>query len=141
MNQVPHGSMVEITTELIGEGALLREMNQALKEAHAALLKRREDGQTGGACKISVEVTMGYDPDMRETVAITHCVTLKTPKNQSVTLVKEKAGRLLCQPSGSSTDIPEQQRLFDAQGRPIGLVDRRTGEVIDEQPVAGKIGG
>lgn len=140
MKGLPSGAMVEINTDLIGEGSLKREMDQAIKEAHAALVKRREAGQTGGACKISVEISIGYDPDMRETVEIKHVVTLKTPKNESVSLVKEKGGLLLCQPTGSSEDAPEQQRLFDGAGRPIGVLDKSTGELIEEQPVAGKIG-
>lgn len=136
---LPEGAMVEISTDLIDEGRLKLQIDEALREAHAALMRRREAGQTGGECKISVDISMGYDPDMRETVTLTHCVSLKTPKNQSVSLVKEKAGRLLCQPSGSSTDIPEQQRLFDAQGRSLGVLDLETGELTSESEVVGKI--
>lgn len=141
MKGLPSGAMVEINTDLIGEGDLKREMDRAIVEAHAALIHRRDkEGKTGGACKISVEIEIGYDKDMRDTVAIRHVVTLKTPKNQTVSLVKEKNGRLLCQRGGASKDAPEQQRLFDAAGRPIGAIDKNTGEVIEEQPVAGKIG-
>jgi hypothetical protein len=137
--KLPDGAMVEISTDLIDEGKLKIQMDEALREAHAAMLRRKEAGQTGGECKISVEISMGYDPDMRDMVTLTHCVTLKTPKNQSVSLVKEKAGRLLCQPSGSSSDVPEQQRLFDSNGRVIGVIDVQTGVLTDEPTVAGTI--
>ena len=140
MKTIPSGAMVEINTDLIDEGKLKREMDDAIREAHEALVKRRESKATGGACKVTVEIEIGYDPDMRDTVAIKYSVSLKTPKNQSVSLVKEKGGRLLCQPSGSNADAPEQQQLFDGAGRPIGKVDTRTGEVIEEDEVAGKIG-
>lgn len=140
---LPTGAMFELDVHLIDEGRLVRQINESLREAHRALLRRKDEGTTGGACKITVDISMGYDPDMRETVCITNSVTLKTPKNESVTLVKEKAGRLLCQPTGSSEDAPEQQRLFDAAGRAIGLFDPKTGEVLDqeESAVAGSIRG
>lgn len=138
---IPSGAMVEMTADLIGEGSMVREINQSLREAHAALGKRRDDfGKTDGACKITVEIEVGYDPEMRETVTIKHCVTLRTPKNAVLTLAKDKGGHLLCQPNGSSEDTPDQQRLFDGSGRPIGLVDRRTGELSEELPIAGKVG-
>lgn len=140
MSEIPPGTMIEVTTELIAEGRLLRQMNAAIREAHAALERRREEGVTSGACTITASISIGYDPDMRDTVAITHCVTLKTPKNEETSLAKAKAGVLMCQPTGADGGDPEQQRLFDAQGRPIGTLNPRTGEITDTSEVVGKVG-
>lgn len=136
---IPPGTMLEVNLDLIAEGRLVKQINQAIREAHTALERRKKDGVTSGACKIAVDIGIQYDPEIRDTIAITHCVTLRTPKNEETSLAKEKNGVLLCQPTGSGDDDPDQQRLFDASGRPVGTIDRRTGEIVEPKAVAGKI--
>jgi len=139
MPELAPGTMIEVTADLIAEGRMIRQINAAIREAFAALEERREDGQTTGACTITATIAIGYDPQLRDHVTLKHCVTLKTPKNEETSLVKAKGGVLLCQPTGADDSDPEQQRLFDAQGRPIGVLDPRTGEITDLDDVAGKI--
>lgn len=140
MPELAPGTMIEVTADLIAEGRMVKQINAALREAYLALERRREDGQTTGACTITASISLGYDPDMRDTIAITHCVTLKTPKNEETSLAKAKGGVLLCQPTGADESDPEQQRLFDAQGRPIGVLNPRTGEITEPDTVVGKVG-
>lgn len=67
-----------------------------------------------------------------EHVRLTHHVTTKTPKNERASLAKAVQGRLLVAPDGSRAESPDQQRLFDSLGRPIGLLDPLTGEIKQE---------
>jgi YD repeat-containing protein len=55
-------------------------------------------------------------------------------------MVKDAGGKLLCQPTGSNEDDPNQQLFYDARGRVIGGVDLQTGEQITTRDVVGKIG-
>lgn len=139
-NGLPADTYVELTTDLVGEGKLVEEMDAAIREAHTALRSRRERGETGGACTITATITLAYDPQFKEHVLIKHAVGLKTPKNEYSTMVKEKGEVLLCQPEGSNAETPDQLRLFDASGRPRGVLDKRTGEVTEAKDVAGRVG-
>jgi len=140
LESLPSGTMVELSTGLIGEGKFIEEIDRALAEAAAALVKRKSSGERSGSCKITATIDVGYDPDIEDHVTVVHCVVLKTPKNEKMTLVKEKGGRLLCDPSGSTASTPDQLRLFDRNGRPTGVLDTRTGELLEPPTTAGKIG-
>lgn len=129
--QVPADALVELTAELVGEGSLLREIDQALSEAAAALARRKLRGRIDGDCVVTATIRLGYDEEREDHVVVTHFVQLRTPRNEVVTSVVEKRGRLLCQPGGSGPDSPNQMRLFRPDGEPIGTVDRRTGELVD----------
>lgn len=137
---VPHGALVELTTDLIDEGHFLKELDAAIRHAHDALKQRHERGEIGGACTIQATVKIGYDKNSNDLIEIRTSVVTKTPKNERVSQVKEKGGVLLCQPSGSNDDTPDQQRLFDAQGRVMGAIDKKTGELIEEKAIAGRVG-
>jgi len=142
MDSVPHGAMVEVTADLIDEGKFMQELNLAIRQAHDALKARHARGERSGECVIQATVKIGYDKDIDAHLALKTSVVTKTPKNERVCLVKEQNGLMLCAPSGADSDTPDQQRLFDARGRAIGVLDKRTGEVVEEKAkaVAGKIG-
>jgi len=137
---LPADTFVELRTDLIGSGNLVVEMDDALREAHDALKRRRERGELGGDCTITATIKLGYDPDLKEHVKVVHCVTLKTPKNEMATIVKEKGDMLLCQLEGSTAETPDQLRLFDGRGRITGTLDRATGAVQEVNDVAGRVG-
>lgn len=132
-------AMVELTVDLIDEGKLIKEINRSIQEAAAALSTRKAAGKTGGVCKVNIEISLGYDKDMRDVVNVTNTVTLKTPKNEAHSMVKEINGHLLCQRDGSDAGDPDQQRLFSPRGTPLGTIDKKTGEVIPLGDVAGRI--
>ncbi len=138
---IPSGAMIELSLAEIGEGDLCRQANEAIAEAHAVLARRRDRGYSTGKFGITIQINLEYDPDMRETVAITHSVQTRSPKEETRTLAREKGGMLLVQPVGSTTDSPDQMRLFDATGKPMGVLDRATGEMLQEMDVAGKVVG
>jgi len=121
---LPADTYVEITVERVAEGQFCEEITAALREAHAALAKRRDRGELGGECVLTATVRIGYDPALKEHVRLVHAVSLRTPKNECVTVVKERGGALLCQLSGSTGDSPDQA----------------TGEVHETKEVAGRVG-
>lgn len=139
-NGIPADAMIEMRVEDIDEGGLIRQMNASIKEAMAVLVARRKRGEAKGEATITAQVRMGFDPKIENHVAIVHVVTMKTPKNERTSLVKEVAGRLLCQPGGANKDTPDQLALFSPRGVPIGRMDTATGELVDEPTVVGAVG-
>lgn len=130
---LPAGAMIELDTNGVDEGKFRRQLDRALSEGHIALKKYREDtGDGKGKVEIVAKLVMAYDPDAEEYLTIDHVVKTRIPVKVRRTIVKEKNGRMLCQPTGSSPDSPDQQRLFDGQGRPIGTIDKSTGELVPE---------
>lgn len=138
--RMPADTYVELSAELIDEGKFIAEITSSCREAHAALVKRKERGEFGGECTVNATVRMGYDPDVKGLINVTTCVVLKTPKNEHTTLVKETGGMMLCQLDGSSAETPDQLRLFDSKARPIGTLDKHTGEVAPVEEIAGRVG-
>lgn len=138
------GLMIELTAAEISEGQFVAEINEALAEAVKILTHRRDSFRTPGKVSIRAEITVEFDQDMPDTLAIFSWVNTKTPKEESKTLAREAGGRLLVQPSGGSEDDPLQQKLFDPKsGRVVSIIDRATGEVrpAAEEAVVGKVGG
>jgi hypothetical protein len=135
--------MIQLGVEQIGEGDLIAQMNEAIAEAHRTLQRRRESGYPSGKIKIGAEIAVEYDPNMPDHVAVRYSVSSRSPKEERVTLAKEKNGVLLVQPTGSSEDAPEQMRMFDKNGRLVGTMDQRTGEIrpaAEQETVVGKVG-
>lgn len=139
----PADAYVEVTVETIGEGnrRLTTQINESLREAFRGLVDRRDRGESAGTARITAEIRLEWNPDARDHVNIVHSVSLKTPKVEVGSIVKERGGRMLCQAEGSSMEPPEQMRLFDSMGRPRGTMDRVTGELLEESPIAGRVGG
>lgn len=145
---LPAGAMVQLSAELIDEGKFLHQLNRTITKAHAGLAEYRHETSDGTAsCTIQCQIKISYDPEMANHVLIEHAIKSKLPGRKVRTLVKEAgtegAEILLVQPTGSSSDNPDQLRMFDNRGKPIGVLDKTTGEVIDEKPdqtgVAGRI--
>lgn len=135
---LPAGTLVEMTLDLIDEGNLKSEVNRHIAEAIRVLDERRKRGaDSGGKCKITMTVELGFDKDLVDHVRLTHHVQTKTPKNERASLAKAVHGRLLVAPDGSRADSPDQLRLFDHFGRPIGRLDPLTG-VITQEPAPEK---
>lgn len=143
LSNVPPGAMLEIGLELIDEGKFIKQVNAAIRKAYKDLLdfEKQTDIKTGRA-SVAVSIGMGRLKQANNHFVVETQITVKQPASpKGATVVAEKCGRLLCQPVGTNDD-PEQQLIFDAQGRIIGdkgaLIDNETGEVI-EKPVAGSI--
>jgi len=138
MKGIPAGAMVELDPSLINEGEFLREMKDAIEQAYAVLNKRAELGNRSGKAVVSIDIALAFPKDIDNHIELVTCIVVKRPKTGKKTIVKEKNGRLLCQPIGTTADTPDQQRLFDAFGQPIGAIDRSTGEVLSEDEVSKK---
>ena len=138
MKNLPAGAMVELDPSLINEGEFLREVKEAIEAAYGVLNKRAEMGNRSGKAVVTCDISLAFPKDIDNHVEITTCITVKRPKTGKKTIVKEKNGRLLCQPIGTTADTPDQKRLFDGHGRPIGAIDRKTGEVLDEAQIEKK---
>lgn len=136
---LPAGAMIELNLAQINEGDLLREINAQMATAHRELQSYREaTGAANGVCKVGVELAFSYDPDMKDHVVVTHSVKLAVPARTNKVIVKESGGKLLCQPTGADGKSPDQMRLFDAKGNPIGMFDEEDG-FVPASDVAGKI--
>lgn len=135
---------VQLGVHHIDEGALIQQLDESITEAHATLQRRRERGYPTGKVKISAEITLEYDPDMADHVAVRHSVSTRTPKEERLTVAREKGGLLLAPTTGTSEDAPEQMRMFDRHGRLVGTLDKATGEIkpatAADQGVVGKVG-
>ncbi len=142
---IPHGAMVLAGIEHIDDGAFLSAINDALREAHAAIAKAREKtGSSSVSAGVSISLTVGYDKDIRDIVEIRGDIRVKVPSvSTAKSLVKERAGRMLCQPTGADATTPDQLRLFNPSGSALGTFVRGRGLVKDgeeETGVAGSIG-
>jgi hypothetical protein len=139
----PAGAMLELSLALISEGKLAAQIDEAIKQAHSALLGYREaTGDPTGKAGVNIKIELKHDKDMQDVVVITHGVSVDYPKRTDSSFAKEKNGRLLVQPIGSTQDSPDQQVIFDSRGRSIGVIEG--GEFkprLEEPAVAGKIAG
>lgn len=138
LNGLPSDALVEMSVGDIDKGGLVREMNSSMREALQALEARKKRGTTSGEVVITAQVRIGYDEELEDHVRITSVVTLKTPKNDKVSLAKAIGGRLLCQPGGADATTPNQMPLFGHDGEALGILDRRTGEIVE--PPASVVG-
>jgi len=142
-SNIPPGGMVELSVDTIDEGKFRKQINRAISRAYRELLeyeKQSEDpsGKAVVTCQVQVFRTKGA----RDHFSVVHQTKITVPSMKNVSVVKARGEKLLCQPVGSSQYDPDQQTIFDADGRIIGGTDPETGEVIDPNapsPVAGKI--
>lgn len=133
---IPHGAMVEICVDLVDEGDFKKRLDLAIRRAHRGLREYLEESKDkGGTATIVAKIKLRYDPDADDHVVIDHQIGVKTPERVKRSYVKERKGHLLCQPSGSSEDNPDQQRLFNPDGTIIPRPD-----AASNGAVAGKIG-
>ena len=125
---LPSDTLLELTSNLIDEGRFVGDLNAAIAEANEILEKRIKKGDTKCRCKITATIEIASDKDLTDHRMIRYAVTTKTPKEERSTLAKSKNGRLLCQADGTGAESPDELKLFDRQGRAIGLLDVTTGE-------------
>lgn len=133
---IPHGAMVEICVDLVDEGDFKKRLDLAIRRAHRGLREYLEESSDkSGSAVIVAKIKLKYDPDADDHVVIDHQIGVKTPERVKRSYVKERKGHLLCQPGGSNSGNPDQQRLFNPDGTIIPRPDT-------EEPgaVAGKIG-
>jgi len=137
--KIPHGSYVQLDLDLISEGGFRREFERQLEKAYSELIEREQlSGDKTGVATITATVKIGRT-DTETFFAVHACVTRKVPPITRKSLVKGAGGKLLCQPEGSSEDDPGQMRLFDAQGKPEGMFNASTGELIEDPGAGGPI--
>lgn len=139
--QLPTGTLAEISINLINRGEFVQEVNNKIREGHAALKEHyRRTGSKKGKVVIGMRLEMAYDPKIDGHVAIDNSIDMKVPKISKATLIKEREGKLLVRPEGD-VDI-DQLHLFDEQGHPLGTYDEESGKIKKETPeIAGAIGG
>jgi hypothetical protein len=137
---------VELCTDLIDEGGLKRAMDRAIGRTLRELRDYERDTlDRGGEVSVQATIRVKRSPGTSEHFDVVYHVTTKVPTPKHKSQVKERGGRLLCQPSGSSDGDPDQMLFFDSRGRIIGPsgpgenVDPATGEVVDAGDVAGSI--
>lgn len=131
--------MVELDVDLIDEGRMRTQLHQSLKRALRDLLAyEKESMDRDGSAEVTLKIKMGRTKGSSEFFDVEYGTSVKVPNVVRGTSVKEVGGRLLCQPSGSNEDNPEQQLFYDAKGRIIGGVDPDTGE--EQQQIVGRIG-
>lgn len=137
---VPAGSYVELGFDKIDRGSLLRQADAALRSAFRDLkeFERCAIDQIGKAT-VSVTVTIQRVEDTETEFEVIGTVRTKSPALRSCSLAKGPGDTLICQPGGSSSDTPDQMRLFDGLGHPTGRINLRTGELTDEPETAGAI--
>lgn len=141
---IPAGAFVELNIDAIAEGKCRRDFERKLRRAYKELMEyEKETGDTKCKSVVLLKVTISRMAAAKEHIAITHNTKLSTPTVSEVSIVRERGGRLLCQPVGASEFDPDQQVLFDSLGRPIQGVDPETGEAFGDEAkqkdVAGKI--
>ncbi len=136
-------ALIEVTAEQIERGMMLQELNEAISEAHRALDRRRRAGHEKGKVTVKLVIDITPIPKIDDAVDIAYQVEMKAPKDKRSCTAKSVNGLLLCQADGASSDSPDQLRLFNRRGIPIGLIDTDTGELkpVESPTVAGKIQG
>lgn len=141
---IPPGAYVGVNVNNIDEGKLKKRLDRQLTRAMKELKDYEEQsGDRSGKAVITATIALARSKDSKEFWAITYGVKIATPMPKNLSLVKERNGHLLCQPTGASEFDPDQMVIFDDKGRPIGGTDPETGEVYDgaDKPtVAGSIG-
>jgi hypothetical protein len=131
MLNVPAGAYLELNLDLIDEGNLRVQADNAIRKAVAELLdyeKQTED--RGQSAEITVKLKIRRAKNANEHFEVTHTTAVKVPTPKRTSIVKEANGRLLCQPNGSSASDPDQMVFFDRHGR----------QIAHEEEVAGRIG-
>lgn len=133
----------EVRAADIHEGGFLEELNQAIADAHATLHKRLVRDGEKCSVKIVAEIQLRADPKIDGYVEIESAVTFRAPKEARSSMAISRGGRILCQPDGTN-EAPDQLKLFDKKGKPVGVLDPATGEMRPEttsHDVVGRVAG
>lgn len=144
---VPPGAFLELDTDLVDEGRMRRGLDRAIKKCVREIIEyEREVDSKDGKGEVALKLIIRRAKGAEEHFEVIHETKIKTPTPRRASFVRERAGRLLCQPTGSNSGDPDQQLLFDGMGRVIGggappepeqeEIDTETGEV---SPVVGRI--
>lgn len=132
---VPPGAYVELNVDLIDEGKFRAHLESKMKQALKDLLQYEEDTMDrSGSAMVTLKFKMSRTKGSSEFFDLEYTVANQVPNVVRASTAKEANGRLICQPTGTSEDSPDQQLFFDRNGRIIG----KTGG--EESPVAGRIG-
>lgn len=141
---IPADSYVQVGINQISEGGLVRQIDESILRAVDELLRWEQAmNRRDGAASITVKIK--FKRSTNEFMNITASVATATPNVPHESIAKMADGLMLCQLEGTGENDPTQMRLFDFRGRPKGVLDTVTGELIDEQTgkdgatVAGKI--
>jgi hypothetical protein len=131
---VPPGAFVELTLPLVDEGECLAKVNRAIRRAMRGLRSYEEETDDKTQCAVvSLKLKIKRTKGAQDHFDVTYGTKVETPEAKRTSIVKERNGKLLCQPAGSNEGAPEQQLFYDAKGRIIGGVDPETGEVADPE--------
>jgi len=139
---IPPGHYVEVSLDMLENGNFRRRFDDAVREAYREFLQyEAASAKRDGSFTVTVKITGQRMKGSEEHLALKTTITKTVPPLHQISLVRGTEDRLVCQPEGSGPDDPDQLRLFDAHGRPKGLLDKATGELVEEPHTAGKIAG
>ena len=128
---------VPLTLELVNEGNFVDEINEALQEAQGELIKHVEKHELkakGAKVVLNVKIVMAcMDPEARSYGCAASIKKVSPDRPAIVSMLiasntQDDKKRLLCRRSGSSRDVPHQQKICTEDGRPI---DVDTGVVLE----------
>ena len=135
----PQGAMVELNLESIDSGAFVEEINKHLREAIRVI-----DQAGGGKVVIKPAITIARVKKSNTGVEVVATIAVTKPTTARVEIGQVVGGKILTDFRPADEDR-HQMPMFDRFGRPSGLVDTRTGEVVEpaanqDAPIA-KVGG
>jgi len=132
--------MKMLTIELIEEGRLLQDVDEALGEIQCGLIEYRKRWGDAAAEKakgtVTLKLTVCCDDPKNDLYSVKGEVQVSVPKRPARTTValedKEQDGTpaLFARASGTTEDAPGQKVLCTRDGR---TVDPDTGEVIEDE--------
>lgn len=124
----PRGAMVLLSLNGIGDGDLTRRCNDALRTAIKDI-----DEAGGGKVTISPQIVISRIKGSSTGIEIKYKVSIKKPECADVQVVQDVDGKMLTNFSPVDGQDLNQQFMFDSFGRPVGVFDPTTGEVIEDQ--------
>lgn len=140
---IPPGAYVMTTAREVSGGKMLNELDTIFTNAGRSLQEQFEDGSSKAKAKITLSVVIEAEKDS-DVAMIEYAIKLDAARRKRLSSAKFARGRLLNQSTGTEDGDPSQIPLFDGQARPVGVIDRETGEFVDpsakDEDVAGKIG-
>lgn len=119
---LPPGAMVRVGVDNIAEGDFKKKLDASIRRAVKQLYEYQRDTMDGGGksvvtATITIAKAKGTDRQMAITTSVK--VNIPTPVNISSAKMTDN-GDLLCQPVGTSEYDPDQQTIFDNNGKIIG---------------------
>ena len=141
-NTIPADAYIELSVNNINEGDFVKQIDDAIRLGVVELLRWEQVmHRRDAAVTISPKIKIKRASD--ELMQINASLSTSVPSITCESSYRLMENKLLCQLEGSSKENPDQMKLFDFRGRPKGVLDKVTGELIEDdgQEVAGKING